>query len=438
MERLDFNSWGRVFSPQQTILGMTDRTAALPETAGTLLPYGAGRSYGDSCLNDGNALIRARDLDHLIAFDPVTGVLRCEAGVLLAEIIEFALPKGWFLPVTPGTKFVTVGGAIANDVHGKNHHRAGSFGHFVKRFELLRSDGSRRECSEEDYAELYAATIGGLGLTGLITWAEIRLRRVAGPWLRQRSVRFASLAEFFEVSAPLETQHEYVVAWLDCVAHEEGGTRGIVFAADHDESTEPAPLKGALPFPLKPSASLVNGMSLRAFNELYYRLPKPGATDTAKVCWDPFFYPLDRIQGWNKLYGTKGFFQYQCVVPEDSGGREALARLLAAISASGQGSFLTVLKRFGELRSPGLMSFPRPGYTLALDFPNLGDRTLRLLDALDDIVVSVGGRVYAAKDSRMSGSAFRKFYPEWESFARHIDPRFSSSFWRRVTTGLPS
>jgi FAD/FMN-containing dehydrogenase len=427
----EFGSWGGVFSPRQRVVNMRDRTAPLPAAreGETLLPYGMGRSYGDSCLNDGHALIRARDMDRLIAFDAATGLLRCEAGVLLAEIAEFALPRGFFLPVTPGTRFVTVGGAIANDVHGKNHHRDGTFGHHVPRFELLRSDGARLTCSASDNVELYRATVGGLGLTGLITWAEIRLKRVPGPWLHERTTRFGSLPEFFERCEPLQREHAYVVAWLDCAS---AATRGVFFAADPAEDARPWRPRAPRQFPVRPPFSLVNGPTLRAFNELYYRMPRGGA-EGRTVGYDGYFYPLDGLLGWNRLYGPAGFYQYQCVVPPDAPGREALAAMLARIAASGQGSFLGVLKLFGDMASAGLMSFPRPGYTLALDFPNRGAATLALFEDLDAIVRSVHGRVYPAKDARMSAASFRAFYPEWEAFSAHIDPGFSSSFWRRVT-----
>jgi FAD/FMN-containing dehydrogenase len=429
-----FGSWGRVFTPSQQVIGLRDRSASLtlPGDGASVLPYGVGRSYGDSCLNDGQALLATRGLDRLIAFDAATGVLRCESGVLLSEINAFSLPRGWFLPVTPGTQHVTVGGAIANDVHGKNHHRDGSFGHHVPRFELLRSDSARLECSAESHAELYRATIGGMGLTGLVTWAEVRLRRVPGPWIRQRALRFGSLDEFFALSATLEGEHRYVVAWLDCTRRDAASTRGVLFAGDHDESADPAPGRSSPSVPVEPPFSLVNGLTLRAFNELYFRLPR-GNGAPRRVSYQPFFYPLDGVGDWNRLYGPRGFFQYQCLVPE--GATEALAQVLARIGASGQGSFLGVLKRFGTMPPAGLMSFPRPGYTLALDFPNAGGPTLALLEALDAIVREAGGRVYAAKDSRMSTESFRAFYPEWEAFSAHVDPRFSSSFWRRVNHG---
>ncbi len=433
MSRDELGSWGRVFSPRQRVIAPQDRSLPLPPGEGSLLPYGAGRSYGDSCLNDGNALIHTRGLDRFIAFDTATGVLRCEAGVLLADIIDFALPRGWFPPVTPGTKFVTVGGAIANDVHGKNHHRDGSFGHHVTRFELLRSDGARLACSATENAGHYRATIGGLGLTGLVTWAELRLAPLKGPWIRQTATRFASLDQFFEASAALEGAHRYVVAWLDCASR--GAARGVVFAGDHDEDDNPAPTRRARAFPFEPPVSLVNGLTLRAFNAIYYRTPRAGAGDPRLVPWDEFFFPLDAMHQWNRIYGPRGFFQYQCVVPPGEAGRAALAELLDRIAASGQGSFLSVLKRLGDRPAAGMLTFPCPGYTLALDFPNQGARTLSLLDSLDAVVRAAGGRVYPAKDSRMSSAAFQAYYPEWEAFRSYIDPRFSSSFWRRVTRG---
>ncbi|HET9579390.1 MAG TPA: FAD-binding oxidoreductase, partial [Usitatibacter sp.] len=413
----DFGSWGGVFSPSQRIVRMPDRTAPLPLPAeGSVLPYGLGRSYGDCCLNDGNTLVRARDLDHFIAFDAASGILRCEAGVTLAEITEFALPRHFFLPVTPGTRFVTLGGAIANDVHGKNHHRAGSMGHHVMRFEVLRSDGSRTVCSAGENESLFRATIGGLGLTGLITWAEIRLQPVKSTWIRQRAMRFASLHAFFELCEPVEREHEYVVAWLDCAA--AGSNRGILFAGDHARSAVPPARRPTRSMPITPPVSLVNRLTVRAFNELYYRMPRDDAP-TLVPC-EAFFYPLDSVHHWNRIYGPRGFFQYQCVVPEP-GGRDALAGLLDRIACSGRGSFLTVLKRFGAMPPAGMMSFPRPGYTLAVDLPNQGGRTLELLESLDRIVVDAAGRVYPAKDARMSPASFHAFYPEWSAFARFVD-----------------
>lgn len=430
-----FGSWGRLFASRSSILRMPDRSSSVAGREGSLLPYGIGRSYGDSCLNDGGTLIAARDLNRFIAFDSETGIFRCEAGVLLSEIVDVALPKGWFLPVTPGTKMVTVGGAIANDVHGKNHHRSGTIGHHLLRFELLRSDGSRIVCAPDVNGEWFRATVGGLGLTGLITWAEIRLKAVAGPWIGQRAIRFASLAEFFSLCDPLESENEYLVAWLDCASARKGSSRGVFFAGDHDSCTEPLPRRRTMRVPIEPPFSLVNELSVRAFNEVYFRRPRGGDGVRTRVPFDAFFYPLDSIHEWNRIYGRRGFMQYQCVVPEGEAGRRALGEILERIAASGEGSFLGVLKRFGTQPSVGLMSFPMAGFTVALDFPFRGPSTLALFDGLDDVVVNAGGRVYPAKDARMAPEMFRAFYPGHEEFARYIDPHFSSSFWRRVTGG---
>jgi FAD/FMN-containing dehydrogenase len=365
-------------------------------------------------------------MDRFIAFNSVSGVLRCEAGVLLSEILELFVPRGWFLPVTPGTRYVTLGGAVANDVHGKNHHRAGSFGCHVRSFELLRSDGSRRLCSAQENSDWFAATIGGLGLTGLITWVEIELRRIAGSGIAVANTRFAGLDEFFSLNAAAEAAHEYTVAWIDCLA---ATPRGILMAGDHAAPGD-FPPREPRALPLAPPSlpfSLINDLSLRAFNRLYYNRRLPAR---ALMHYAPFFYPLDSIAHWNRLYGRRGFFQYQFVLPGTA--RTALSEILRDIAASGQGSFLAVLKTFGAASSPGLLSFPMPGVTLALDFPNHGADTLALFDRLDAIIGAAGGRLYAAKDARMSGDFFRRSNPRLDEFMPFIDPRFSSDFARRV------
>lgn len=427
-------SWGRHSWPRQAVLPVSDRSRPFPEFSGTALPYGNGRSYGDSCLNPDGNLLNARGLDRFIAFDPVSGVLRCEAGVTLAEIIDLVLPQGWFLPVTPGTRYVTVGGAIANDVHGKNHHRTGSFGHHVRAFELLRSDDSRRICTPLDAKDWFAASIGGLGLTGLITWAELQLRRVPGPILETENIRFGSLDEFFTLSATSADSYEYSVAWIDCLASGSARGRGHFTRADHASSVAGERLKApgrGLSMPLTPPFSLVNKLSLRPFNSLYYwKQPALRKRRTSHLL--SFFYPLDGIREWNRMYGPAGFFQYQCVLPP-SVARDGIAALLNEIALSGSGSFLAVLKEFGTQSSPGMLSFPRPGTTLALDFPNTGAEVLRLLDRLDRIVDEAGGALYPAKDARMSTASFQRAYPRWQEFSDYLDPRFSSGFWRRVT-----
>lgn len=405
-------------------------TDALPDAGQgrTLLPYGCGRSYGDTCLNEGNAVLLTRSLDRYIAFDSKTGVLRCEAGVTLDEILTFAVPQGWFLPVTPGTKFVTVGGAIANDVHGKNHHSAGNFGHHVLRFELLRSDGSRRICSPHENGEWFRATIGGLGLTGLVTWAEFKLQPVRNSFIEQDAIRFSSLDEFFSLSRESSETCAFTVAWIDCFV----GARGRFFRGNHSSREDlpktPHRSTNFLTMPFDAPEFFLNPVTLKAANQVYYRAPNSrGGT----VHYDGFFYPLDAVHHWNRVYGRRGFFQYQCVVPDTSDG--AIREILRTISAENQGSFLAVLKVFGDVPAVGQMSFPRAGVTLALDFANRGEETLRFLERLDAITLEAKGCVYPAKDARMSARSFRAFFPQYTDFAAYVDPKFSSSFWRRVT-----
>jgi len=406
---------------------------SLPESAQPFLPYGNGRSYGDVCLNDGGALLDMRGLNRLLSFDRSTGILRCEAGVLLTDILALVVPMGWFLPVTPGTRFVTVGGAIANDVHGKNHHRTGTFGQHVLRLALRRSDQGIMLCSNTENTELFHATIAGLGLTGVILWAEIQLRPIANPAVDAETIRFPNLNTFFKLSSESDQNYEYTVAWIDCLAHGKSLGRGLFMRGNHAAPQEnlPAASVKTRSIPVEMPFPLVNAWSLQVFNSLYYRKQFAKIRRTISH-YEPFFYPLDSILHWNRLYGRRGFLQYQCVVPSESA-QESIRTLLEAIAAARSGSFLAVLKVFGSRTSSGLLSFPRPGATLALDFPNQGGRTLDLLEQLDKIVASTGGAVYPAKDARMSGEHFRQYFPHWAEFQSHIDPHFSSSFWRRVT-----
>jgi FAD/FMN-containing dehydrogenase len=404
-------------------------TAAEP---GSLLPFGLGRSYGDSCLNGGRELIECSRLNRILGFDAATGVVRCEGGVSLIDIVETFLPKGWFLPVTPGTSVVTVGGAIANDVHGKNHHCAGTFGAHVQRLALCRSDRDLVVCCADQNPDMLRATIGGLGLTGVIAWADIRLKRVDGPWIDSESLPFTSLKAFLDLSHESNDGFEYTVAWLDCFAGKN--TRGIFFRGNHAANRRKRfhPKRGPkLPFALP--AWVLNRWSVRAFNAAFYAVHalKKG---TALEPYDVFFYPLDSIRQWNLLYGSQGFLQYQCVIPEKR--LDAFEELLERIAHSGMGSFLGVLKQFGPAPPAGMLSFPRPGLTIALDFPMRGQRTLELMRSFDEIVQTSGGALYPAKDARMSPAMFESSYPQWRGFLPYLDPKMSSSFWRRVT-GLP-
>lgn len=429
-----YTPWSRLpMAPAQNIVQLQHRPGlTLDQLSSPLLAFGKGRSYSDVCVNSGGTLISTKRLDRFIAFDPETGVLRCEAGVTFESILDLVVPYGWFIATTPGTQFITLGGAIANDVHGKSHHRDGSFGHQVRQLALLRSDGEEIRCDNQTNSDWLRATIGGLGLTGLIVWAEIQLTLIPGPWLQVKSHRYQNLDEFWDLNDSAAEDQRYRVAWIDCLAKGDTQGRGVFQSANHHAAPEakPAPQSKNLTVPLTPPISLINNLSLRAFNALYYR--QPVAPRGKPVHYRPFFYPLDAIQQWNRIYGRKGFYQYQCVVPPRQSA-DVISALLSAIAHSGQGSFLAVLKTFGEIEARGMLSFPRAGTTLALDFPNRGADTLKLFDALDSIVKDAGGALYPAKDARMPASLFQAGFPEWEAFAAFVDPAFSSNFWRRVT-----
>lgn len=429
-----FESWGRYPKIKQRVAPLRWRQRpllAFMDERSPILAFGNGRSYGDCCLNEGGLILYTRGLDRIIEFDFEKGLLRCEAGITFDELLPIIVPRGWFFPVTPGTRFITVGGAVANDVHGKNHHRAGTFGCHVVRFELHRSDGIFI-CSEKDNAPLFHATIGGLGLTGLITWVEFQLSPIPGSNLNVESQRFECLDDFFALSKSSDSNFTYTVAWVDCLAQGPMLGRGIFSRANHASATawftEPS-LKHRICIPFAPPFSLVNRVSLRAFNSFYFHSASPTLQQTI-TGFLPFFYPLDKIQGWNKLYGRRGFLQYQCVV--GPGHTDAIREILKVLARAKQGSFLAVLKMFGTMQSPGLMSFPRPGPTLALDLPNSGAKTFRLLEQLDTIVRQAQGAVYPAKDARMSPESFSAYFPRSIEFEKFIDPAFSSSFWRRV------
>lgn len=436
MSTRTYESWGKY--PKSEPAGVEQiywrcRPLALDRFERPVLPYGLGRSYGDCCLNDDGILIDVSGLDRFIAFDRHRGILRCEAGVTLEEVLELIVPHGWFLPVTPGTKHVTIGGAIANDVHGKNHHNAGTFGRHVSAFELERSNGERLICSPTRNTELFEATIGGLGLTGLILWAEFSLKRITTPMIDMERIRFGALDEFFDLSARSDQKYEYTVAWIDCLAQGHTLGRGVFMRGNHAEGSDALETDGntmlSVPFDF-PSFAL-NPMTMRAFNTVYYHSQLRRSV-RRRVHYEPFFYPLDAVRDWNRIYGKRGFFQYQCVVPKDGDGA-AIREIIARIARYGAASFLAVLKEFGDVPSPGMLSFPRSGVTLALDFPNNGVQTLSLFDELDELVLEAGGAVYPAKDARMSAESFQAFFPEWQAFSEYVDPNFSSSFWRRVS-----
>jgi FAD/FMN-containing dehydrogenase len=431
--RDDALSWGRVIRRPQHVAAPRfedELQSLLTEANGdAVLPVGLQRSYGDSVLNSDGRLISMAGLDRLISLDRENATLKAEAGVTLGDIMRVVVPHGFFLPVTPGTRFVTVGGAIANDVHGKNHHRAGAFGRHVLAMKLFRSDGAAIVRPSGNGNSIFEATVGGLGLTGLIEWAEIKLQRIGSSTLDAELIPYNSLAEFWDLANASVSTHEHTVAWIDCTTR---GGRGIFSRGNWSSEGDLAPHnpKQALRVPFAPPSGLLNSLTVKLFNEVYFAAQsrKAGALHQH---YSQFFHPLDGVADWNRLYGGKGFWQYQCAVPPATM-KDAIATLLGELAASGQGSFLAVLKTFGAVPSPGMLSFPMEGATLALDFPNRGASTLDLFSRLDAIVREAGGRLYAAKDGRIPKDMFAAGYPGLERFLPHADPRFSSDFWRRV------
>jgi FAD/FMN-containing dehydrogenase len=432
-------SFGRTFAPAPRAIGAAEAIGLLRSgraEPGSLLAYGNGRSYGDSCLNTAGTLIDMRRTNRILSFDPRTGVIEAEAGALLSDIIAHAAPYGFFPPVLPGTQFVTLGGAIANDVHGKNHHRRGTFGAHVEALTLLRSNGTEYRCTPTRNVGLYEATIGGMGLTGLILSASVRLMRVDSLDIEEKVTRFGSLDAFFDLAEAADAENEYAVAWIDQLASGSKAGRGLLMTGNHARhGARAAGHAGArLAVPFQPPVNVLGTPFLKLFN-LAYRSRKGASKRPRTAPYQGFFFPLDGVRDWNRLYGPQGLHQHQSVVP-DGDARMTIAALLDHARKAGQGSFLTVLKRFGPKPSPGFVSFPRPGYTLTLDFPNRGKATLDLLDGLDRIAVEAGGAVNPYKDGRMSAEVFAASFPSWPLLEAARDPAFMSAFWARTAMRL--
>jgi FAD/FMN-containing dehydrogenase len=396
------------------------------------LAVGMGRSYGDACLLSKGTLLQMTSMNRLLDFDSSSGLLTAEAGVTLGQILEFAVPRGFFLPVTPGTKYVTLGGAVANDIHGKNHHKAGTFGNHVISFELVRSDGSRRLCSPTENSEWFSATIGGLGLTGVVTWVQIKLRPIVSRMIDYEGIQYHGIDEFLELADQYK-HTEYTVSWIDCASTGRNFARGIFMLGEHSQVPgilKPSP-KPQLVFPFEAPGYALNHTTVSAFNTVYFH--KQGKPRIKSLNdYEPFFYPLDKVLKWNRLYGEKGLLQFQYALPWDSA-REGTIAILREIAKSKLASFLAVLKTFGDVVSPGLLSFPQPGVTLALDFPVKANRTLSLIRRLADMTVDFGGRLNLSKDAAMTAEHFQAFYPQWTQLASFRDHALSSSLWERVT-----
>ncbi len=432
-------SWGKIGQPLQYRFDAThDGDVAIGLKAAQdqdlcALGVGLGRSYGDSGQNHGHAIIRTIGLDRVLAFDAENGILRAQAGMSLSDALALIVPFGWFLPTTPGSRHVTLGGAVANDVHGKNHHSQGTFGASVTALGLLRSDLGALQVSPDSHGDLFAATIGGLGLTGLIKWVEVKLAKIGSCYLDEETCYFDNLDGYFELAAQSAERFEHCVSWIDCTTKGPSLGRGIFTRSNwrSDGEREVHSNKPRVTMPFDAPNWALNPITLKLFNNAYFKAGK-GKSGTKVSHYGQAFYPLDAIGNWNKLYGARGFYQYQCVVPNDVA-RDAIGALLSEISASGQGSFLAVLKAFGPRSSPGLLSFPLPGVTLALDFPNCGDVTLALFERLDAIVSQSNGRLYCAKDARMPPAMFKQGYAHaLNQFMTQCDPALGSSFWRRI------
>ncbi len=382
----------------------------------SVIARGNGRCYGDSSLNEN--IFSTLRLNRFLEFDKVNGTLECEAGVLLSEVLEVIVRDGFFLPVTPGTKFITVGGAIAADVHGKNHHREGAFTEHVLHLDILTSSGEVVRCSRDESGDIYRQTCGGMGLTGIILSAKFRLRVIETSYVRQVSQKAPNLERVMELFEEAE-KRTYSVAWLDCLAPVKRVGRSVIISGDHclqhelpsalkNDPLRPAPRSGfGLPFYLP--AFLLNFASVKTFNFFYYQIQARTAAASI-VHFDNYFYPLDRVANWNRLYGRNGFLQYQFVLPKEKS-YDGLIKILDRIARSGLGSPLAVLKLLGRQNPDAVMSFPMPGYTLALDF-KVSPAVFRLLDELDELILDYDGRIYLAKDARMKADVFHRCYNE--------------------------
>ena len=424
-------SWGNIFSIGK-LVSLSEFSRSGEVSFSQTCIFGNKRSYGDQATLPDGLQYNAKQLNHFINFDEKKGILRAEGGVLISEILGLIVPKGWTLQVTPGTKFVTLGGAVANNIHGKNHHTSGSFGNFVKSIGLFRTDKGNLKLSRTENVDLFEATLGGSGLTGLITWVEIKLKKLPSEYLHVQNIRFKSVEEFFKLSEQ-SNSWEYTVAWVDCMPTGKMIGRGVFSRANFVESREEqyaTKMVRKFKVPRLFPSFLLNKFTIKTFNFLYYN--RPSSSSSKITHFDAFFYPLDKMISWNNLYGRRGFYQFQCIIPNKNA-VSILKRLLSQIALSGQGSFLAVMKVHGAETSPGINNFCMPGCSLALDFKNKGQQTVSFLKELEEIVLACGGRIYLAKDALMSCSTFKQMYPNWTLLNQLKDPKLSSQMWERLT-----
>jgi decaprenylphospho-beta-D-ribofuranose 2-oxidase len=400
------------------------------------IAHGNGRCYGDASLSSN--VVNTLRYDKILGFDEKAGIITCQSGLLLSDLLQIIVPRGWFLPVTPGTKFITVGGAVASDVHGKNHHVDGSFSRHIVWMTVLTGTGEALICSRETNADLFWATCGGMGLTGIILEVKFRLKRIVTSYIRQKQIKAANLNSVMELFAQ-HPESTYSVAWIDCLKSGKNFGRSILMLGEHagtDETKAENKLsikeKALFTVPFNFPSFALNGFSVKIFNALFYAKNYKREMDSV-VHYDGFFYPLDSILSWNKIYGKKGFVQYQFVLPLESS-KEGLINILTRINKLGMGSFLAVLKLFGD--QDDLISFPMKGYTLALDF-SIRPGLFEFLNELDQVVADYGGRIYLSKDARMKKEIFWKTYPhamEFHNILKRYDPhnRFNSLLAERL------
>ncbi|MFA0963184.1 FAD-binding protein [Roseivirga sp. BDSF3-8] len=425
MSLQEVSNWGnypKMEAEVKTFSEVSEAEAYLSGTKVPVIPRGNGRCYGDASLEE--HILSTLRYDKLLEFDREQGILECQSGITLDQVLEVVVPSGWFVPVTPGTKFITVGGAIASDVHGKNHHAEGCFADHVLEMDVLTGTGELITCGPSFQQELFEATRGGMGLTGLITRVHFKLKPVRSSYIYQKQIKARNLDEAFDLFQEYK-DYTYSVSWIDCFQTGKDLGRSILMVGEHAELEELSasqkrdPLKvhdkRLLTMPVYLPGMALNPLSIRSFNFLYY-LKNTKKLQEGTVDYNGFFYPLDAILEWNKMYGRKGFVQYQFVLPMETS-RKGLEDILNRINAKGLGSFLAVLKLFGK--QDNLISFPMEGYTLALDFP-VRDGLFPFLDELDKVVHDLGGRLYLSKDARMSKEAFLQGYPRAEEFIRLV------------------
>jgi decaprenylphospho-beta-D-ribofuranose 2-oxidase len=448
LRRVPLTGWGRTAPTPAELIpvhGDDDARAALKGgTARGIVARGLARSYGDAAQNAGGAVLDMTAADRVLDVDLACAEVEVEAGVSLDRLMTLFVPLGMFVPVTAGTRYVTVGGAIAADIHGKNHHQAGSFSKHIVWLDLLVGDGTIRRVSPDDDAELFWATAGGMGLTGVILRARIRMKRIESSRILVDTDRTPDLDSLLTLMTETDHLYDYSVAWIDCVARGRRMGRSVLTRGRFARRDELPARRWADPLHYSASVKLsapnvfpprlLNPATVAAFNEVWYRKSPAVKRDQLQDI-PTFFHPLDGVGEWNRIYGPRGFVQYQFVVP--FGQEDALREVMLRISSAGTASFLAVLKRFGE-GAPGMLSFPAPGWTLALDIPVAGRQLSRLLDALDELVAAAGGRIYLAKDSRVLPETFDRMYPDLDRFRavrRRVDPDgvFTSDLARRLS-----